>query len=284
MGIFKDLLEGYRLRTTADYETALREILQEICLLGLWRGKFFEHAAFYGGTALRLFHNLNRFSEDLDFSLLRPGRDFHLKDYFIYVRQELEGFGLRAEIEEKKTGQVESAFIKADTRALIITASAPDEMAQNVHPGRLLKVKFEIDTDPPGGFETETRYLFRPIPFSVKLYKPSSLFAGKMHALLGRQWKGRVKGRDWYDFLFYITKDIPLNLEHLRRRLVQTGHVKPEEDFSPGVLKTMLIEAIDRLDLEQALKDVRPFIADAGELEAWSKGLFLAAAERIRAE
>ena len=198
------MLERYERRSADDHVNALREILQEIALCGLWRAKFFEHAAFYGGTALRVLYGLDRFSEDMDFSLLAPADDFDLGPYCVAVEEELRAWGFPATLRVKrKTARsaIESAFLKANTRQLLLTIEA-GEIASAIHGRRELKVKLEVDTDPPPGFSTETKFLLQPIPFSVKTYDPPSLFAGKMHAVLCRGWGTRVKGRDWYENTF----------------------------------------------------------------------------------
>ena len=220
------MLERYPRSSADDHVNALREILQEITLCGLWRAKFSEHAAFYGGTALRVLYGLDRFSEDIDFSLLAPADDFDLKPYCAAVEGELSSWGFPTTVEAKKKtarSAVESAFLKANTRQLLLTIEA-GEIASAIHGRRELKIKLEMDTDPPPGFSTETKFLLRPIPFSVKAYDPPSLLAGKMHAVLCRRWGTRVKGRDWYDLAWYVGRDTPLNLAHLEARMRQSGH------------------------------------------------------------
>ena len=187
----KSMLEKYELKSSVDYENALKEIIQEITLLGLWRSKFFEKAAFYGGTALRLLYNLDRFSEDMDFSLYEPDKDFRLDKYFRAVKDELSSFGLDVLVEqkEKKNSNIESAFIKAGTVKNFIEINVPSDLLKSISNSKMLKIKIEVDIDPPGMFETEAKYIFNPIPFSVSTYKIPYLFAGKMHAILCRQWK-----------------------------------------------------------------------------------------------
>lgn len=254
-----------------DYDLAVRETIQKICLLGLWRAKFFEKAAFYGGTALRLFYGLPRFSEDLDFSLLHTNMDFSLPDYHMAVKKELESYGFEMEITGKQSGAVESAFIKTDTSIVLLDILAPENIRDSIGHGRKWKVKFEVDKDPPGGFKSEIRYLLEPSPISVRLYSPSSIFSGKMHAVLFRGWKNRVKGRDWYDMVFLIGQSIAVSLMHLKERLVQTGHWKNNEPFGRNNLLQMLKERIDQVDFESAKNDVLPFIKDPDSVNVWSK-------------
>ena len=221
------MLAKYEPMSVDDSVRALREIIQEVALLGLWRAKFFEHAAFYGGTALRILYGLDRFSEDLDFSLLEPSPDFNLARYTASLEEELLAFGfnVRVEMVDKTVeSAVQSAFLKANTRNELLVIEAGEQLAGQVSAGQVLKVKIEVDTDPPTGFTTSTRYLLQPIPFAVRSYSLPDLFAGKMHALLFRKWKNRVKGRDWYDFVWYAADHPQLNLAHLEQRMRQTGH------------------------------------------------------------
>lgn len=221
------MLERYKCQTRQDYENALKEIIQEISLLGLWRAKFFQHAAFYGGTALRILYGLDRFSEDIDFSLLAPTPDFELRPYLDAIGIELTGMDFDVEITEKTKSidtPIESAFIKAGTKKHLLQIEVPEEISQRIARNDVLKIKIEVDTDPPGGFETEAKTLLQPIPFAVNTFKQPDLFAGKIHAVLQRGWqKGRIKGRDYYDFVWYVGRNTSVRLRHLEQRLRQSG-------------------------------------------------------------
>ena len=281
------MLAKYEPKSVDDSVRALREIIQEVALLGLWRAKFFEHAAFYGGTALRILYGLDRFSEDLDFSLLEPSPDFNLARYTASLEEELLAFGfnVRVEMVDKAVeSAVQSAFLKANTRNELLVIEAGEELTGQVAAGQVLKVKIEVDTDPPPGFTTSTRYLLQPIPFAVRSYSLPDLFAGKMHAILFRKWKNRVKGRDWYDLVWYAANHPQLNLGHLEQRMRQTGHWSGENSLSPVVFTDLLFEAIDRLDVNQARKDVAPFVKDQQMLALWSHDFFQDVASRIQAE
>lgn len=271
------MLAKYEPKSVDDSVRALREIIQEVALLGLWRAKFFEHAAFYGGTALRILYGLDRFSEDLDFSLLAPSPDFNLARYMASLEEELQAFGfnVRVEMVDKAVeSAVQSAFLKANTRNELLVIEAGEELAGQVAAGQVLKVKIEVDTDPPPGFSTSTRYLLQPIPFAVRSYSLPDLFAGKMHAILFRKWKNRVKGRDWYDLIWYAANHPQLNLGHLEQRMRQTGHWSGELSLSPVAFSDLLLEAIDLLDVNQARKDVAPFVKDQQMLALWSHDFF----------
>jgi predicted nucleotidyltransferase component of viral defense system len=279
------MLQRYAPRTVDDSVQALREIIQEVALLGLWRAKFFEHAAFYGGTALRILYGLDRFSEDLDFSLLGPTEGFNLGKYTESLEEELRSFGfkIRVEMVDKAVETaVQSAFLKGNTRNELLVIETGEELARQIPAGHLLRVKLEIDTEPPPGFDTETKYLLNPVPFAVRCYTLPNLFAGKMHALLFRKWKNRVKGRDWYDFIWYAANHPELHLAHLEQRMRQTGHWNEEGTLTEAWFRKLLADAIDRLNLEQAKKDVFPFLKDPRELEVWSADFFKAVAAQLK--
>lgn len=273
----KNMLERYTCTSTQEYTRALREIIQEITLVGLWRAKFFEEAAFYGGTALRIFYGLDRFSEDLDFSLLQPDEGFSLDRYNQGVKAELLSFGFDITVEKKTKDQgckVESAFIKTNTLQELLKIGIPPIKYRGFHPQTLMKIKFEVDIDPPLGFNVESKFLNDPIPVGIKTYTKSDLFSGKMHALLCRLWKGRVKGRDWYDFVWYIRKKIPLNLAHLQERMYQTEHLSKGQILTKEALIKMLHDKISKLDIEKASQDIRPFIPDEAQIASWSQDYF----------
>jgi predicted nucleotidyltransferase component of viral defense system len=279
------MLARYGPKSVDDSVRALREIIQEVALLGLWRAKFFEHAAFYGGSALRILYGLDRFSEDLDFSLLVPSDDFNLGRFTASLEEELLAFGfnVRVDLVDKavKTA-VQSAFLKVNTRSELLVIESGEEIASRLPAGQALKIKLEVDTDPPSGFSTHTRYLLQPIPFAVRCYTLPDLFAGKMHALLFRRWKNRVKGRDWYDFVWYAANHPQLNLAHLEHRMRQTGHWKGALPFSAPAFADLLNSAIDRLDVDQAIRDVAPFVKDRQVLAVWSQDFFRDVAWRIQ--
>ncbi|ADD67398.1 Domain of unknown function DUF1814 [Denitrovibrio acetiphilus DSM 12809] len=278
------MLNKYQCVTTDDHIQALREIMQEIALLGLYRGKFFEHAAFYGGTALRIFYGLDRFSEDLDFSLLNPDDNFELKKYSTFLEKELSSYGFKVSVELKEKivdTAVKSAFLKADTAGELITIEASEDIVRSIPSGQRIKIKIEVDTDPPGKFNTETKYLLQPTPFSVKTFDLPSLFAGKMHALLFRRWKNRVKGRDWYDFVWYVSNHPNINLTHLKARMVQTGDWTKDKSFHIEDLKNIFYEKLNETDIEQAKKDATPFLNNPEALEIWSPDFFRSIVDNI---
>jgi len=281
----RDMLDRYDCQSAGDYENALREIFQELALLGLWRSKFFEHAAFYGGTALRILHGLERFSEDMDFSLLIADTDFDFGRYCVFIENELEAWGFRVQVQVKeKTAEsaIESAFLKAGTLEQLIVIDAPEGVIGRIHKNKLLRIKIEIDTDPPPNFGTESRYLLQPVPFAVRTYTLPSLFAGKMHALLFRRWRKRVKGRDWYDFVWYVARNVPLDLRHLSERMRQTGHWDSESSIKEDEFRELLNSRINELDVKAACRDVEPYLKRHSDIEVWSRELFLQVGEKIK--
>jgi len=280
----RTMLERYECRTRDDYVNALRDILQEVALLGLWRSKIFEHAAFYGGTALRLLYGLDRYSEDLDFSLLEADETFSLGLYGEALSREISSFGFDVEFEDRKkdrAGAVESAFLKANTYTQLVVIGVAEELLRDLHPAKNLKIRLEVDTDPPGGFETETRYVLRPVPFPIRTYSLPDLFAGKLHAVLCRKWKTRVKGRDWYDLVWYIARHPQVRLTHLEARMRQSGDYTDDEALTPEILQALLRLAVDGLDVEKARREVAPFIRDHRALDIWSREFFAEVITRI---
>ena len=276
--MLEQMLQKYEIKNDEDYYNALREILQEVALAGLNRGGFFQKAAFYGGTALRIFYKLDRYSEDLDFSLLTPQDDFKLEPYFKAVKDEFEALGIVIQIASKVKNvdtNIESAFLKSSTDIHVLSLQAPVKMQ------RQIKIKFEVDTNPPLGFDTKEMLLLQPFSFYVKCFEVKDLYAGKMHALLFRNWKRRVKGRDWYDFEWYIKNNFAINLKHLTIRARQSGNLKNEQHFTKEIFLETLIQKIDTLDIEMAKIDIKRFIKDDSVLDIWSKDYFKLLADRI---
>jgi predicted nucleotidyltransferase component of viral defense system len=263
----------------------LREIFQEIALCGLWRGKFFEKAAFYGGTSLRIFHGLDRYSEDLDFSLQASNAGFSLDRYNQAVVKEFKAWGLEVEVvsknKNKKTG-IESAFLKTNTLEQLVAIQAPDTLFQNIQPNQALKIKFEVDINPPLQFDTEIQYLLKPIPFPVKTFTLPCLFAGKMHALLYRNWKSRVKGRDWYDFIWFVSNEVPLNLKHLEQRLRQSGHFKSRQALSRKKLIQLYLQKVAELPVDKARADLERFVRNSDSLAVWSRDFFSGLIRKVK--
>lgn len=272
-GIFDTMLSAYDLSTEQKKRNAVFEVNQQVILAGLYQGGFFNKAAFYGGTCLRIFHGLQRFSEDMDFSLLVPDDDFDFTTYFQPIIDEFALVGRQVEITKKDKKQlthVESAFLKDNT--LIYNVSFQTEKS--------IKIKIEVDTQPPLHFRTEQKLLIQPHSFMTRCVTLPDLFAGKMHALVYRAWKNRVKGRDWYDFEWYVRHNIPLGFTHLAERIRQINNeVICKESFME-----QLKERLSSTNINQVKSDVLPFVRNPKELELWSTDYFIQLADRITFE
>lgn len=283
--MMKQWIAEYNAQNEEETLAAMREIMQEIALAALSRTDFFDKAAFYGGTALRIFYGLDRFSEDLDFSLLAPNPDFSLAPYFSKIVEEFQSLGMNVSIREKdkriKT-QVESAFLKSETiwQELVLE----DLVKQHgISSNKTIKIKIEIDRLPPLGFTTEEKLLIRPYSFYVKCFTMPSLFAGKLHALLFRKWKSRVKGRDWYDMEWYIRKGVPLNMHHFLQRAKETNDWT-EDQISQEQILQLLITKIESVAFDSVKEDVVRFIADNKKLAIWSPNYFKDLIQKMRFE
>lgn len=266
MSVVDQMLRKYDLGTNEDVTQALREVMQEIALAGLYRGGFFDKAAFYGGTCLRIFHGLPRFSEDLDFSLLQPQPAFSFEPYFKSLKQEFAAFGFEVELSEKKkttTTDIVSAFLKNNATVYDLKVVGK----------KTIKIKFEVDTDPPLRFSTEEKLLIQPYSFYVKCFSPPDLFAGKVHALMYRRWQNRVKGRDWFDFEWYVRQGTPLNLVHFAERAKQSGDLQTDK-LEEAEFLGLLQQRIQNLNIESARDDVVHFLRDPGQLKIWSRNYF----------
>ncbi len=283
--MIKEWIEEYKPKNEEEILSALREIMQEITLAGLSRTDFFEKTAFYGGTALRIFYGLDRYSEDLDFSLLNPNSNFSIEPYFKAIVAEFKSLGLTVSImEKKKTKQtaVESAFLKAET---IWQEIVLEDIIQEigVRSNKTLKIKIEVDRQPPINFKTEGKLLLRPFSFYVKCFTKSSLFSGKMHALLFRKWKNRVKGRDWYDLEWYIKNGIPLDVNHFLARAKDTNDWQ-EDSISPEQIIELLDKKIESVSFNSIKDDVGKFIKNNDALRIWSPEYFKDIIEKIKFE
>jgi hypothetical protein len=275
-----DMLSKYNCITADDYREALREIIQEIALLGLYRSNFFDHACFYGGTALRIFYGLDRFSEDLDFSLDSPDSDFTLDPYLKHVISELSAFGFVVDVSKKTKSlstAIESAFIKAGTDIHFLKIGLHEKLYPRPAKTENLKVKLEVDTNPPGEAEYSVNYHLNPVPFYVRLMTTPYLFAGKVHALLCREWGGgRIKGRDLYDYVWFISQKTPLQIDYLADRLKQSGHLEGGAEIDRAGVIGFLLNKFQKIDYSKAKSDLFPFIKDPQRVEIWSEEFFSA--------
>ena len=280
------MLKQHDISTIYDKKNALKEVIQEIILCGLSRAGFFKEVAFYGGTALRIFYGLDRFSEDLDFSLLEENQNFDLAKYFPILEKEVKSFGLNVEITEKEKSidsDIKSAFLKGNTREHMLLFY-PNSPLLGISSNELIKIKFEVDINPPKYASFEPQFKLLPAPYEVNLYDAPSLFAGKLHAVICRSWKNRIKGRDLYDYVFYLGKGTSFNLPHLRERLIQTGTIDSTSELTLKDVKNLLIEKFDAIDFEQDKKDVLPFIKDTRSIDIWSSTFFKAITQNLKCD
>jgi predicted nucleotidyltransferase component of viral defense system len=285
------MLEKYDLSTADKTYEALREILQEIVLLGLYRAGFFDHAVFYGGTALRILYGLDRFSEDLDFSLLEADEAFDLGKYRDSIVETLQTFGFEVNIQLKnQEGVIKSAFLKGNTAQHLLNIKAPDDVIAKYGQGRLVKIKFEVDTQPPLSFQSEKKTQLLPAPFMINTMTIPYLFAGKIHAILCRNWSSRPKGRDWYDLVWYISHGYSVDLTHLSARLEQSCDwqtkegIRIKEEITQSYILELLKKRIEGLNINSAKRDIEPFISNSRVLDIWSREFFLGIVEGVRFE
>ena len=271
--IYDNMLSAYDLSTEQQKRNAFFEVNQQVILAGLYNGGFFDVAAFYGGTCLRIFHGLQRFSEDMDFSLLAPDNKFDFAKYFQPIVDEFAIVGREVAIkkkDKKSFGKVESAFLKDNTDVYDISFQTD----------KSIKIKIEVDTQPPLSFRTEQKLLLQPHSFMTRCFALPDLFAGKMHALAYRAWKNRVKGRDWYDFEWYVRHNIPLGFTHFAERALQFNNEEIERDTFITQLKDRLASA----NMNQVKSDVLPFVKNPKELDIWSNDYFVQLVDMMKFE
>ena len=279
------MIAKYNPKNNLERENAIKEIIQEIALAGLSRGGFFEKAAFYGGTCLRIFYGLDRFSEDLDFALVKKDEGFKFDDYFPRLKREFLSYGIDLNIELKKKSNaslVQSAFLKGNSLMLMMTFFPKNEDAKHILSNQKIKIKFEIDMDNPEGGITEYKYRMFPSPYEIQVFDESTLFAGKIHAILCREYKNHVKGRDYYDYLFYIGKKVPFNMKYLENKLKNTGKIAMDEILSLDRVKEFLRDRFEKVKYNQAIEDVSNFIVQEESLNLWKKEFFLSTLDSLR--
>lgn len=283
--VIKLMLDKYNPKSSSERENAIKEIIQEIALAGLSRSGFFDKAAFYGGTCLRIFHGLDRFSEDLDFALIKKDREFSLDDYFPSLIKEFASYGIAIDIDRKKKEDkdIQSAFIKSNTLTLMMSLYPNDEEARKVIRNQKIKIKFEVDIDNPSGGITKYEYRLLPAPYEVQVFDESTLFAGKIHAILCRNYMNNVKGRDYYDYLFYIGKESKFNIKYLENKLKNTGGIiNDDETLTLNKVKELLKAKFESTNYELAKADVYNFINNKDSLNVWGKELFISTLNKLK--
>jgi len=278
--LIQERLNSYHCKSELEEEHALREITQEAALAALGRTDFFKYGVFQGGTCLRIFYGLNRFSEDLDFILKEPNPNFNLGPHLQSVSEELLAYGYKVDVTDRSRADiaVRKAFIKEDSIGKVLQLNH----AGKTGPFRKIRIKFEVDTNPPSGSRTEIKYLDFPFVSSVAVQDKSSLFAGKIHALLCREY---IKGRDWYDFVWYASQGISINYEFLASAINQQGPWKGQNiDVNRQWCKAALEKTIQSLDWKTTAEDVRRFVrvSEQPSLDLWSQELFLSQLKKLK--
>lgn len=271
--IIEERIKEYQPNGKEEELNAFKEIVQEITLSALSRAEFFKQAAFQGGTSLRIVHGLNRFSEDMDFVLFQADPQFKWTHFFHEIELEFSSYGFQLEIKDrsKADSAVKKAFLKENSFGKILKLI----YERNRFDVQVVNIKLEIDTNPPLGSKYETKIIPFPEPFSVVMQDLPSLFAGKLHALLCREY---TKGRDWYDFIWYMSRNIEPNFLNLQSALMQQGPWAGKElHIDQDWLNAKLNEKIMAVDFEVAKKDVQPFLRarQMRTLDLWNKDFFL---------
>lgn len=287
MTIIQQMINKYNPKTLEDKKHAIKEVLQEVVLAGLSKTDFFTHAAFYGGTALRIFYGMDRFSEDLDFSLLVADDTFDISEYFKPISDAVNSLGLNFEVLKKEktvNSNIDSAFIKGNTKETLITIYSSSSDSRLIIHNEKIIIKFEVDVNPPLYAHTEIKFRLLPFPYQVRVYDASSLFAGKIHAVIARSWKNRIKGRDLYDFVYYLSLETKVNLKHLESRLKQTKTIDENIRLTRDLLIDILEQRFDQIDYDTAKSDVRPFIKDQSSLDLWSREFFISITRQIKVD
>lgn len=287
MTIIQQMINKYNPKTIEDKKHAIKEVLQEVVLAGLSKTDFFYHAAFYGGTALRIFYGMDRFSEDLDFSLLVTDDAFDMSKYFKPISDVLNSLGLNFEVSKKDkalNSNIDSAFIKGNTKETLITIYPSSSDSNLIIHNEKIIIKFEVDVNPPLYANSEIKFRLLPFPYQVRVYDESSLFAGKIHAVIARSWKNRIKGRDLYDYVYYLSLETKVNLKHLEARLKQTKTIDEDIKFSRDLLIDILEKRFNQIDYDIAKSDVRPFIKEQSTLDLWSREFFKSITKQIKVD
>ena len=284
LSTIEELINSYNPKNPNEMKLALREVVQSIVLIGLSRANFFAKASFYGGTALRIFYGLNRFSEDLDFTLNEVNESFTLKPYIKSIKEVAlsYGFNINVEIKSKKINTpIESAFAKLNTYMTFISAKLDGKLTKHIHKDELIKVKFGVDCNPSISFNIENKWITYPEIASINVLDLESLFAGKIHAILCRNYKNNVKGRDFYDFIFFINKGVKPNMVYLKDKLVASKVIKEDDDFSMDVLKKLLLNRFNQVDFSKIEQDAKNFTIHSEDLSLYCKELFIDCLSRL---
>lgn len=277
--IIQEKLRQYGATHSLEEENATKEIMQEIALYAFWQGGFFDVALFKGGTSLRILHGLPRFSEDLDFILRSADTEFNWTPYLRTLTEVFKHFGLKldAQARERMDKPIREAVLKDDSIASQLDLTFADRGRP-----KTIKIKLEIDTNPPSYSGEDRTFLDFPLDYEVAHQDLASNFALKIHALLCRPY---LKGRDWYDFSWYVAKRVKPNLLHLKAALVQAGPWKDREGLQVDM--TWLVEALSNrigdIEWRAAAQDVSRFLrpVEHKPVQLWSGRFFLSRVEMM---
>jgi predicted nucleotidyltransferase component of viral defense system len=264
-----ELIKQQLTRRMTDEEklNRCREFVQLLCLKILDEHKLFDNLAFTGGTALRVVYGMKRFSEDLDFSLVRK-EGYSFSRMSDVMSGALALAGLKSELKPKAEKTVHSAMLKFP-RLLKELGLSPLE-------NQKLSIKLEIDTNPPRGGHIQNRIIQRLYTFNIAYFDLPSMFATKLHACFFRSY---VKGRDYYDFLWYMGNNVKPNFTLLNNAIAQTHEKTPVID--EGNFKEFLLQGIEKVDFKAARKDVERFLEDKSELRLFDTELIKNSIESV---
>ena len=283
--MLKQIIDSYDTKNLTDKKLVIREVLQEMVLYGLSRAGFFDKFAFTGGTALRLFYGLRRFSEDLDFMAIEPA-EIDFNDYLSELKKQVSFLGIDIEVieEQRSNPKMVAGLIKGNTKELYLSLFSDDEDSERIYRTELTRVKIEISTDYSKKANTKVWMKTMPYPYTVTLFDLPTLFAGKIHAVLCREWKNRVKGRDLYDFLFYATRGGHFNLGFLNDKFRMSGY--SDRDLTHEEVIDRLIERFSNIDFESARSDAIRFVRgnQIWNLDQWTPELFIEIAKDLVSE
>lgn len=272
------MIESYHPSNIQEKTNVVKEVLQEVALSGLAKAGFFDHAAFYGGTSLRIFYGLNRFSEDLDFALINQNEDFHIENFFPFLVEHFKSYGININVESKNKAifsDVQSSFIKVNAQELMASLFPNVDDSKRIVFNQKFKIKFEIDIHNPSGGKSVIISKSDPISYQARVFDLPTLFAGKISALLFRKYLNNVKGRDYYDYLFFINKDIPVNLKYLENKMKNSGNLLENDHLTLEMVKQMLFKRFSTTDFELAKNDIINFIDYNENINQWDASLFI---------
>lgn len=281
--IFLTQIKKYNPNNINEIKNSMKEVLQDVILIGLSKSDFFAFAAFYGGTSLRIFRNLPRFSEDLDFTFITDKKDFTFIEYIKKAQNELASLGIASELyyKEKKTEtSVDSCYLKFNLKELF-DMSFPEYSSEIIF-NEGLTIKVEVEKTFFEGGNTEIKLLTYPSYAQVKTFDFETLFASKLLAVLTRKWASRIKGRDFYDYLFYISNGVKVNLKFLENGLKTFGNLDTDETLNLEKIKNLLRERFEIIDFDNAILDVKPFVKENDRyIGSFKKEIFISTIDLI---